>query len=73
MANINKKRFDMELWIARDKNGSLYLYDKKPLKHEDFGFFESLDSNGYQFQISCKYFPEVTFENSPKQVKMELV
>ena len=39
----------MELWIARDKNGSLYLYDKKPLKHNDWGIFESLSSNGYQF------------------------
>lgn len=63
----------MELWIARDKYGSLYVYDKKPLKHEEFGFFASLASNGYKFQIHRKYFPEVTWENSPKKVKMELV
>ena len=63
----------MKLWIARDKNGSLYLYDKKPLKYDDWGFFESLSSNGYQFQIHSKYFQEVTFENSPQKVKMELV
>lgn len=64
----------MELWIARDKQNCLGLYYEKPRweKHsisqiEDWydGYFLGyLDSNE---------FPEVTFENSPRKVKLELL
>lgn len=58
----------MELWIARDNNNGLYLYFDKP-KCVD-GYFYS--HNG-EMPIPHQLFPEVTFENSPQKVKIELV
>ena len=33
-------------WIAREKNGYLYLYGTKPDKDEHYGFFSSKFSDG---------------------------
>ena len=58
------------LWIARDKNGSLWAYKRKPERTEksfdiEYGVHERmyLDSEDY---------PEVTWENSPQQVELKL-
>lgn len=58
----------MELWIARDYRG-LYLFEEKP--HDLNGRFVSY--KGFITKINEDLFPEVTFENSPKQVKIELI
>ena len=55
------------LWIARDKDNSLFIYSKKPIK--DYNFYkydieDVLDST----LIPEELYPEVTFENSPKQL-----
>ena len=56
----------MELWIARDKDGELYLYIDKPVRQEQH-FFK------YPFlEIPEEDFPEVTWENSPQKVTLEL-
>lgn len=55
-----------KLWIARDKNGELYLYDKKPFKGEQ-GFY-STDKNW--FKLNDNSHPEITFENSPQQIEI---
>ena len=60
----------MKLWIARDSDGALFLYDKKPVKGRR-GFRVKLFT--HSFRISSSNFPEVTFENSPKRVKIELI
>lgn len=52
------------MWIARDENGSLYIYDNKPVRRK--GRFED-ESDEYE-EISEYYFPEVTWENSPKEL-----
>jgi hypothetical protein len=59
----------MKLWIARDKDGSLYLYDSIPEKIMDM-FFER--DNGKSLFIGVSIFPEVTFENSPQEVEIKL-
>lgn len=58
----------MKLWIARDKNGGLYIYFDKPKRNDDY--FYSL--NG-EMSIPRQLFPEVTFGNSPQQVELKLV
>ena len=59
----------MELWLARDKSGYLLLFEDAPIKKGN-GFY-SLE--GCYYVLLGNLFPEVTFENSPKKVKMELV
>ena len=61
----------MELWIARDKCGCVYLFTSEPKYNIIYGSWESYDSEQIELCILC--FPEVTFENSPRKVKIELV
>ena len=60
----------MELWIARDSDGYSQLYVEKPIKKK--GYFERVP-NTATFTISCLLFPQVTFENSPQKVRLEIV
>lgn len=60
-------------WIARDKDGCLYIYNTKPYKDEEHGFFSisTKFSNGYLFNrcVSDVLFKNVTWENSPIQYR----
>lgn len=60
----------MKLWIARDENGALFLYDKKPIK-KNSRFDVNIFIHAYR--ISGHNFPEITFENSPQLVEVKLV
>ena len=62
------KRFK---WIARDENGCLYIYNTKPYKDEDYGFFSAKFGGGYLFNkcVSDVLFKNVTWENSPIQYR----
>lgn len=57
----------MKLYVARDENKSLYLYEYEPKKYKTrwigyLGFIEKLDSN---------LFPEVKWEdNEPTEVEL---
>lgn len=61
----------MGIWIARDKNGELYLYNERPFRREkEF----SLNIVGFDFcEIPEEYFPSVTWENSPQEVELKLI
>ena len=58
-------------WIARDENGCLYIYNTKPYKDEEYGFFSTKFSGGYLFNrcVSDVLFKNVTWENSPIQYR----
>ena len=58
-------------WIARDKNGCLYIYDTEPYKDEGYGFFSAKFGSGYLFNecVSDVLFKNVTWENSPIQYR----
>ena len=58
-------------WIARDKNGCLYIYDTKPYKDEGYGFFSAKFGKGYLFNecVSDVLFKNVIWENSPIQFR----
>ena len=61
----------MKLWIARNTDNTLVLFQSKPILGSNFIWEELLNED-------CMYieeylFPEVTWENSPKEVELKLV
>lgn len=76
-------RSDMDmnskLWIARDEDGSLFLYRLKPRlplldsKEKKFVVSDETQSIVGEFmEIDSDLFPELTFENSPQLVEFKL-
>lgn len=55
----------MKLWIARDKDNSLFLYLNKPLINDDTFTVNWDEPHWWDAQLTSDMFPEVTFENSP--------
>jgi hypothetical protein len=63
----------MKLWIARNESGDLALYNLKPeLNNSDDLAFYQPSKFGIEYPICSELFPEVTFENSPKQIEIKL-
>lgn len=60
----------MKLWIARDEDGYLKLFDEKPLKQNKEGIWISKRGFINYLILSPKLFPEVTFDNSPKELNL---
>ena len=67
----------MTLWVARDIDGGLYLYNYEPCKNKISGKFTCcIKPNGEwseEYELNSHLFPEVTFENSPKKVELKLI
>ena len=60
----------MKFWIARDKDGELYLYNVHPKKQGEFFACQF----GYSsMQLDGNLFSEVTWDNSPQEVELKLV
>lgn len=65
----------MKLWIARDKDETLWIFEEYPIKKEKV-FYPTGDITGrftYYRSMPTDMFPEVTFENSPKQIELKLI
>lgn len=62
----------MKLWIARDKNGFIGMYKIKP-KWLRVNCFRKDWCGGFIGFLDKDSFPEITFENSPMQVELNLV
>lgn len=58
------------VWVARDDDGSLWIYTTKPV--EAGGMFHC-SAVGEMFQINDSVYPEITFENSPIKVKLMFI
>lgn len=65
----------MEYWIARDLNGELCLYDgDEPTRMSNYFFRPNPWRKASCFTLTEENaFPEITWENSPRKVKIELV
>ena len=66
----------MELWIARARDGELQLFGEKPTRVEEWGCF-ILHKNPYSnitetSSMNPRWFPEVTWKNSPRKVEIKL-
>lgn len=57
----------MKFWIARDLDETLLIHFYEPI-------LDGLDWISLDYRIIDKnLFPEVTFENSPKEVELKLI
>lgn len=62
----------MSIWIARDADGALYLYRHKPTKLRGAKrFIDKKDPAFFISKLDKDLFPEVTWGNSPKKLKVE--
>ena len=61
----------MKLWVARNTDDTLVLFQSKPILGTDF-IWEELYNEDCMY-IEEDVFPEVTFENSPQMVEIKLV
>ena len=53
----------MSVWIARDKCGELWGYEDRPIRGEN-----TFDGAGCVLSMPDELYPEVTWENSPKEL-----
>lgn len=60
----------MKLWIARDRDGILRIYDNEP--KVDKRKQEIISIGGY-YDININLFPQITFDNSPQQIELKLI
>lgn len=61
------------MWIARDENGELYLYNYRPRRYDKyFGVFRAGVTNGVTaMKLDGSMFQEVTWWNSPREVTIK--
>lgn len=62
----------MKVWIARDADGGLFMFSKKPKRISTFFMRdnrEDEDDTGI-WPLPESALPEVTWENSPKEYEM---
>lgn len=58
----------LSVWIARDKNGELYLYKSEPWRN---GL--CFDCDEMLLPMDSDMYPEITWENSPKEFELKAV
>ena len=67
----------MKLYIARDGNdGDICLYREKPSLLYDGDEFDIINKNGENILVGIlekSDFSEITFENSPQQIELNLI
>ena len=70
--HVASKERGLSVWIARDKNGELYLYKSKPwrCKEDTNGHF---DCDEILLPMDEDMYPEITWENSPKEFNLKEV
>lgn len=51
------------MWIARNKNGGLYVFSSQPKRQEQTFAF-----GGNLMQLPSEHYPEVTWVNSPLEL-----
>jgi hypothetical protein len=62
----------VEFFITRDKDGILEMFETEPIKGEKYGVF-TCGNSSKSYELNSQLFPEITFENSPQKIKLELV
>ena len=68
----------MDMWLARDKDDSLYLYtEEKPSKNKAMGVWriDGTESTSMEYvQLLNHLFPEVQWsDEEPTKVKLEII
>ena len=68
---LSDRRIAMEFWIARDKDGSLSIFKNEPFLSGSG--WKVIGGDEILFISDSDSFPGITYENSPKKVKIELI
>lgn len=66
----------MKLWIARDKDETLWLFKEYPIKKMEKLFYPTEDITGRftdYWRMPMDMFPEITYENSPQEIELKLI
>lgn len=59
---------EIELWVARDKNGTLYLYKDRPIKDKFIWY-----SPGFSLVLASASFPEIQWsDKEPTRVSITI-
>lgn len=61
----------MKMWIARNEDNTLVLFQSKPILKDELIWDEILNEDC--MFIPEYLYPEVTFENSPQEVELKLI
>lgn len=77
MDKATKNKNIMELWIARDGDGQLCLFDDEPVlrgnDNIDYLYFESKDLMKGYIKLPRDYFPDLTFDKSPRKIELKIL
>lgn len=61
----------MKVWIARDADGGLFMYDSKPNRKDTFFMTDIAEATiRGQWPLPEKSLQDVTWENSPQEYEM---
>lgn len=61
----------MKLWVARNKDNTVAIFQSKPILNNNQEWDEILNED---FMLIPEYlFPEITFEDSPQEIELKLV
>ena len=60
------------MYIARDKKGLLFIFNSKPVYNEKLGMFFPTDAEKTSLKLDTSLFKEVSFENSPQKINLNL-
>jgi hypothetical protein len=64
----------VEMWLACDGDGDLYVYACKPYRIQAFGNWGWKSPYvGDSMRLKSELFPEVTFENSPVKARIVIL
>ncbi len=63
----------MNFYLARDRNGSLFLYKGKPKRNNSYWYIDSIDIDGTTdfINLSSNLFPDIKWEDK-EPTKVEL-
>lgn len=59
------------MYLARDKNRELYLFDKRPVRGNECWWAES-GVDGTYLRLDSSLFPELTWESDPLEVSLQV-
>lgn len=60
-------------WIARDKNGDLFVYVEKPKKHSTIYYDENHYLGNFRLDLFQEIFKGVTWEDGPIQFRKDIL
>lgn len=63
----------MKMFIARDKDGSLWMYDREPRLSRDGKYWHPPGPEVWCRQLKVGLFNNITFDDGPVKVKIEIV